>query len=96
MNWKSIKTIAPDAYDLAAGLSLPAAGISATYGLLDRHALYLVLTYERDTDNPWGYELHGPRFIREQCRYANRNAAEQAGMETAFEQLNKLVLAGNA
>lgn len=92
MNFSTIKKDSPESYDLCPSNSVP-----NVYDFLDEKQVYLTITFEPEHLKQWGWEVNcRSRYIREQANYICRADAEQAGMETAFAELNTLILAGNA
>lgn len=67
------------------------------YDFFDYYCIVVTVNYSPDESHQWGYEVRATgRIIIESYRYDSRQEAEDAGFETAFEELNKIILQGNA
>jgi hypothetical protein len=94
LNWTTIKREAPDAFAL---VPQRLEHYRALYDFFDERHITVQLLHEAGRLNPWGWSVSaGLTEWSTSARYPTRLAAEQEAFELAFQELNKLILAGNA
>lgn len=56
---------------------------------LDALGIHVLPTYYPGEEKPWGYEVYGPRFVREEARYISREDALRAGLQAGQQELKR-------